>query len=149
MLWSAPCGKKLFRATSPSSSRSLFRPANQSRADNSAGARDPPRRCALTRSTSWRCTSDCAAVNCLDCVGKTSTSTARSSKSSDTPVGGALRLVPPKTDDSARTVPLLMPCLEALREHRKKQFAEHSDAWPDWEDHGLVFPSRRGTPMEP
>jgi len=21
--------------------------------------------------------------------------------------------------------------------------------WPDWEDHGLVFPSRRGTPMEP
>ena len=21
--------------------------------------------------------------------------------------------------------------------------------WPDWEDHGLVFPSRRGTPLEP
>ena len=64
-------------------------------------------------------------------------------------VGGALRLVPPKTDDSARTVPLPLPCLEALGEHRKKQFAERSDAWPDWEDHGLVFPSRRGTPMEP
>jgi integrase len=64
-------------------------------------------------------------------------------------VGGQLRLVPPKTDDSARTVPLPGPCIEALREHRKKQFAERSDAWPDWQDHGLVFPSRRGTPMEP
>jgi integrase len=41
------------------------------------------------------------------------------------------------------------PCIEALREHRKRQFAERSEAWPDWEDHGLVFPSRRGTPMEP
>jgi integrase len=27
--------------------------------------------------------------------------------------------------------------------------AERSEAWPDWEDHGLVFPSRRGTPIEP
>jgi integrase len=31
-------------------------------------------------------------------------------------VRGALHLVPPKTDDSARTVPLPLPCLEALRE---------------------------------
>jgi len=37
----------------------------------------------------------------------------------------------------------------ALREHRKRQFAERSQAWPDWDAHGLVFPSRRGTPMEP
>ena len=64
-------------------------------------------------------------------------------------VGGSLRLVPPKTEDSARTIPLPLPCVDALREHRKRQFAERSGAWPDWEDHGLVFPSRRGTPMEP
>jgi integrase len=64
-------------------------------------------------------------------------------------VGGSLRLVPPKTEDSARTVPLPPPCVEALREHKKRQFAERADAWPDWEDHGLVFPSRRDTPMEP
>jgi integrase len=64
-------------------------------------------------------------------------------------VAGSLRLVPPKTDDSARTVPLPPVCVEALREHRKRQFAERATAWPDWEDHGLVFPSRRGTPMEP
>lgn len=64
-------------------------------------------------------------------------------------VGGSLRLVPPKTEDSARTVPLPAICAEALREHRKRQFAERADMWPDWHDHGLVFPSRRGTPMEP
>ncbi len=64
-------------------------------------------------------------------------------------VGGSLRLVPPKTEDSARTVPLPPVCVEALREHKKRQFAERSEAWPDWDDHGLVFPSRRGTPIEP
>ena len=64
-------------------------------------------------------------------------------------VGGSLRLVPPKTEDSARTVPLPSVCVEALRAHKKRQFAERAEAWPDWEDHGLVFPSRRGTPMEP
>jgi len=64
-------------------------------------------------------------------------------------VGGALQLVPPKTEGSRRTVPLPSVCVEALREHKRRQFRERSDAWPDWEDHGLVFPSRRGTPMEP
>lgn len=64
-------------------------------------------------------------------------------------VGGSLRLVPPKSEDSARTVPLPRICVDALREHKKRQFAERSKAWPDWEDHGLVFTSRRGTPIEP
>ncbi|WP_131740283.1 tyrosine-type recombinase/integrase [Actinomadura roseirufa] len=64
-------------------------------------------------------------------------------------VGGALRFVPPKTDDSERTVPLPSVCITALCEHRARQAAERADAWDDWEDYGLVFPSRRGTPMEP
>ena len=64
-------------------------------------------------------------------------------------VGGKLRFVKPKTEDSERTVPLPQFCVAALREHKKRQFAERSDAWPDWDDHGLDFPSRRGTPMEP
>jgi integrase len=64
-------------------------------------------------------------------------------------VGGELRFVRPKTEDSERTVPLPEFCVTALREHRKRQFAERSVAWPDWDDHGLVFPSRRGSPMEP
>jgi integrase len=64
-------------------------------------------------------------------------------------VSGRLQFVRPKTEDSERTVPLPSICVEALREHRRRQFAERSDRWPDWEDHGLVFPSLRGTPMEP
>lgn len=64
-------------------------------------------------------------------------------------VGGRLQFVRPKTSDSERTVPLPSICVEALREHRRRQFAERSDRWEDWEEHGLVFPSRRGTPMEP
>ncbi|MGW4426662.1 site-specific integrase [Streptosporangium sp. NPDC004631] len=64
-------------------------------------------------------------------------------------VGRRLRFVQPKTEDSERTIPLPPICLDALKEHCKRQFAERSDHWPDWEDHGLVFPSRRGTSMEP
>ncbi|MGA5764013.1 site-specific integrase [Nonomuraea bangladeshensis] len=64
-------------------------------------------------------------------------------------VGGELRFVRPKTENSERTIPLPEICVDALEEHRRRQLAERSDAWPDWEDHGLVFPSRRGTPMEP
>jgi integrase len=64
-------------------------------------------------------------------------------------VGGALRFVRPKTEGSARTVPLPPLCIDALREHRRQQFAERADAWPDWQENGLVFPTRIGTPMEP
>ena len=64
-------------------------------------------------------------------------------------VGGALRFVRPKTEGSARTVPLPQLCIDALREHRRQQFAERADAWPDWQENGLVFPTRIGTPMEP
>lgn len=64
-------------------------------------------------------------------------------------LSGALRAVPPKTEDSARTIPLPPPCVQALKEHQQQQTAEREQAWPDWEDHGFVFPSRRGTPMEP
>jgi integrase len=64
-------------------------------------------------------------------------------------VGGALRLVPPKTDDSARTIPLPPICVNALREHAERQAVERVAAGMDWENHGLVFPSRLGTPMDP
>ncbi|WP_018653808.1 tyrosine-type recombinase/integrase [Actinomadura flavalba] len=64
-------------------------------------------------------------------------------------VGGELRFVPPKTDDSTRTIPLPDLCVSALCEHRVKQDAESADAWPHWQENGLVFPSRLGTPMEP
>jgi|GEM_PF-2265948 len=58
-------------------------------------------------------------------------------------VGGALRFVRPKTEGSERTIPLPALCITALCEHRIRQQAERADAWPDWQDHGLVFPPRR------
>lgn len=64
-------------------------------------------------------------------------------------VAGALRLVPPKTEDSVRTIPLPPICVKALRDNAERQAAERATAGMDWEDHGLVFPSRLGTPMEP
>jgi integrase len=64
-------------------------------------------------------------------------------------VGGALWLVPPKTQDSARTVPLPPICVKALRDHAERQAVERAAAGMDWESRGLVFPSRLGTPMEP
>lgn len=64
-------------------------------------------------------------------------------------VGGALRLVPPKTEDSARTIPLPPICVKALRDHAECQAVERVNAGMDWENLGLVFPSRLGTPMEP
>ncbi len=64
-------------------------------------------------------------------------------------IGGELRFVPPKTADSVRTIPLPNLCVVALCEHRVMQDREAADAWPNWREHGLVFPSRIGTPMEP
>ncbi|MGO8895232.1 MAG: hypothetical protein ACLQB1_36855 [Streptosporangiaceae bacterium] len=64
-------------------------------------------------------------------------------------VGGQLRFVPPKTEDSSRTVPLPDFCLNALKEHAERQADEHDGAGDKWRDHGLVFPTRAGTPMEP
>jgi integrase len=61
-------------------------------------------------------------------------------------VGGELRFVRPKTEDSERTIPLPDICREALMDHFERQEAEKDD---DWQDYGLVFPTRIGTPMEP
>jgi integrase len=64
-------------------------------------------------------------------------------------IAGELRFVPPKTDESVRTVPLPDLCIAALCEHKVRQEAERQAAGKDWQDNGLVFPSRLGTPMEP
>jgi len=87
-------------------------------------------------------------ANCSACAGQTSTSTPKPSKCLQR-VAGTLRLVPPKTDDSARTIPLPPNCVKALRDHAERQAAERAGAGMDWEEHGLVFPSSLGTPMEP
>ncbi|MGH3354676.1 MAG: tyrosine-type recombinase/integrase [Nocardioidaceae bacterium] len=64
-------------------------------------------------------------------------------------VDGALQLVPPKTMSSVRTVPLPGLCVDALTRHRDRQDKERVDAGDAWQDNGLVFVSRVGTPLEP
>jgi len=64
-------------------------------------------------------------------------------------VGGELRFVPPKSRMSRRTIPLPPVCVEALRDHASRQADQRAEMGKGWNDHGLVFVSRVGTPMEP
>lgn len=63
-------------------------------------------------------------------------------------VGGELRFLPPKTRRSRRTVPLPAICVEALRAHQDAQ-ADERLASTRWEDAGLVFSTKVGTPIQP
>jgi len=46
-------------------------------------------------------------------------------------------------------VPLPDFCLNALKEHAERQADEQDGAGDKWRDHGLVFPTRVGTLIEP
>jgi integrase len=59
------------------------------------------------------------------------------------------RFVEPKTPRSRRTIGLPTVCVEALRAHKARQAAERLAAGSRWQDHGLVFTSTIGTPIEP
>lgn len=52
-----------------------------------------------------------------------------------------------KTEKSRRTLALPQRCVEALKQHRKRQTRERLRAGELWQDHGLVFASRVGTPL--
>jgi integrase len=53
-----------------------------------------------------------------------------------------------KTPRSRRTLALPRKCVEALREHRVRQVKDRLSAGPYWKDHGLVFASAVGTPLD-
>jgi integrase len=53
-----------------------------------------------------------------------------------------------KTPESRRTLALPRKCVEELREHRVRQAQDRLMAGPLWQDHGLVFASAVGTPMD-
>jgi integrase len=53
-----------------------------------------------------------------------------------------------KTAKSRRTLALPETAIQALREHRKRQAEERLAAGPLWQDHGLVFASAIGTPLD-
>lgn len=58
---------------------------------------------------------------------------------------GSLRLVPPKTQAGQRTIPIPPRLLETLRE-REREWREEG-RMAGWKEHGFVFPSEVGTPM--
>lgn len=54
-----------------------------------------------------------------------------------------------KTPKSRRTLTLTAPLLDALRTHRARQAAEKLALGALWQEHGLLFPSAVGTPLDP
>lgn len=54
-----------------------------------------------------------------------------------------------RSKDGRRTVALPARAITALRAHRARQAAEKLAAGPLWDDHGLVFASAVGTPVDP
>ena len=53
-----------------------------------------------------------------------------------------------KTPKSRRTLALPQTAVKALREHRKQQAEDRLAAGSLWQDHGLVFASAIGTPLD-
>ena len=64
-------------------------------------------------------------------------------------VNGKLQIVEPKTSSSRRTVVLPRFAMRHLQEHKKRQDAERQALGDAWREHGLVFASSIGTPIEP
>ncbi len=64
-------------------------------------------------------------------------------------VNGRLRMQETKSEDSDSVLPIPEVTWLALLDQRESQKAERDRAGDDWQEHGLVFPSEVGTPMEP
>jgi len=64
-------------------------------------------------------------------------------------VGGELRFVEPKTSTSLRVVVIPKLAIGHLATHRARQLAERRALGAAWRDHGLIFASSVGTPLEP
>lgn len=60
---------------------------------------------------------------------------------------GKLHFVAPKTDSSVAPMPIPEVLIHILQEHQARQDQERRAA--QWQEHGLVFPSEVGTPLEP
>ncbi len=60
-------------------------------------------------------------------------------------------IVPPKTQRSARRIPLPRECVTALRAQRAQQLADKRLAGEKWRGDvsGLIFTTKNGTPIEP
>ena len=54
-----------------------------------------------------------------------------------------------KTKKSRRTLRLPQMAVDVLKAHRSKQAEDRLKAGPLWQEHGLVFASAVGTPLDP
>lgn len=54
-----------------------------------------------------------------------------------------------KTRKSRRTLALPLRCVEALRQQQVQQEHDRIEAGSRWRDHGLVFATKFGTPLDP
>jgi integrase len=64
-------------------------------------------------------------------------------------VDGRLILKEPKSAKSRRTLTLPRSLVQPLQAHRVQQELERTAAGLDWMEHDLVFPSSKGTPLDP
>jgi integrase len=58
------------------------------------------------------------------------------------------QFVEPKTERSRRTIALPKSVVKTLLAHRRRQAAERLAYGPAWQDHGLIFTSLGGSPIE-
>ncbi len=61
--------------------------------------------------------------------------------------GGGWYFTEPKTSRSRRTIPLPFSMVAVLAEHKRRQGEERLKSGPAWHDHGLVFTTPIGTPL--
>ena len=54
-----------------------------------------------------------------------------------------------KTRESRRTLALPQRCVDVLKAHEADQARDRTVAAEHWQEHGLVFASRVGTPLDP
>ncbi|HEX6500092.1 MAG TPA: site-specific integrase [Micromonosporaceae bacterium] len=64
-------------------------------------------------------------------------------------IRGQLVLSPVKTADSERAVPLPKNLVDVLRDHQAAQLVDKEAAGDAWQEHGMVFATKLGTPIEP
>ena len=62
--------------------------------------------------------------------------------------GGGWSFEDVKRPSSRRTIQLPAAAVQALKEHRKRQAAERLFHGPEWQDHGLIFTTSIGTPLD-
>lgn len=82
-------------------------------------------------------------VSCQDVFGRCCSSPVTAACSRWVRIGGDT-----KTRKSRRTLALPSRCVDALREQRIRQGAARRLAGARWTDHGLVFASETGTPLD-